>query len=1198
MTDAAVKAKAAELKAKLQAESKAYKEKVRARYNERLAKAKADLSAHYQGRISDLIVHKNQRTAEQLADLRARNRQSVIERNNRRLASEERVKIKQNANELIQWLNKPTDEKHVPTSMLEPVTEFLSGIDFISSRAKADSQNTKNWQAKMQSLSKILSDIESGKGGDDTAGFAYTLDPELAATMRDWLARNQGTAKISDMGYEDLHELNQMLRCIKFAVSNANKMYRNSTYENVADTATKTMDFLRGLKEKPAQSRAVRMGDNLLNVEMKDPLTYFNEMGPAAASIFQELRDGFDRRVWHLQDVQKYMKDVMKDVNAKEWSSGKSQKEFKVAGGTIKLTTAQVMSLYELMKRPQAYNHIIRGGLKADAVKVKGKFVEQSRPVHVTDADLAKIVGSLTADQKRIADAMQKYMADECSKWGNAVTERMYGYSKFGEKTYFPIKTDANTNAVTDKNIQQSSLQAIRNFSATKALVENARNAIMVQDIFQVFTNHVADMATYEGFTEAIADSLRWFNFKQTVNLRDESGYTFNHASTVQEEIARTGGNAAKQYFTKLLLDINGMTTKDSSAAISDALLSNYKAAAVMANIRVAIQQPTAYARAAMEIDPKYLVQALPAVAKVNKYAEKAKNKSAIALWKSWGFYETSIGQSLQSIITGQQTMQDVINDKAGILAQKGDDYTWGVLYHAVELETKAKHKDLQEGTKAFDDEVTKRFNDIVDRTQVVDSVLHRSQFMRSQSTLVKFEAAFQAEPTKTYNMLHRAVTDAIRTKNPKQLVRAAAVFTITSMFTAAAAAAVDALRDDDDKTEYAERWLDNFMKNTADSLNIFSLIPYVKDVISMLQGFESERMDLTAINGLMTTAQQTSKYISNLKAGQKNSRTAYGLFRNFLKATSQVTGIPMYAALREGETIYNNAGNLFGWQNVQTRALSTKDERELQYKDLFKAIEKNGDVNAAIGKQMTAGTNLKDIKSALQAEYKQIYLQLLDDSPKDAAEMKEGLVRAYSALDESDPEGLIDGWSAEKDEGYKDLDAAVNAGEDPAESISALIESGRDVETIRRHLGTAFGPDLTYRALHYPDTLSEKQTAVYSALSELGIRDASTMVKAWSKGGYSYDLLDASMHGDLSASEVVKILHDGGYSDENIQKRLRDKYRDELIELSKTNIKAANALQEKLIQAYVAAGQKLNHEATARDAAYKRVHGWIEDAK
>ena len=44
--------------------------------------------------------------------------------------------------------------------------------------------------------------------------------------------------------------------------------------------------------------------------------------------------------------------------------------------------------------------------------------------------------------------------------------------------------------------------------------------------------------------------------------------------------------------------------------------------------------------------------------------------------------------------------------------------------------------------------------SEIVDQTQVVDSVLHRSQIMRSQDKLVQMATAFMAEPTKSYNLL------------------------------------------------------------------------------------------------------------------------------------------------------------------------------------------------------------------------------------------------------------------------------------------------------------------------------------------------------------------------------------------------------------------------------------------------------------
>ena len=68
--------------------------------------------------------------------------------------------------------------------------------------------------------------------------------------------------------------------------------------------------------------------------------------------------------------------------------------------------------------------------------------------------------------------------------------------------------------------------------------------------------------------------------------------------------MVRALGTDSMKYWNKLVEDINGMSRQE-PPTLGDKLLSNMKAAAVGANIRVVIQQPTAYLRAAAMIDPK-----------------------------------------------------------------------------------------------------------------------------------------------------------------------------------------------------------------------------------------------------------------------------------------------------------------------------------------------------------------------------------------------------------------------------------------------------------------------------------------------------------------------------------------------------------------------------------------------------------------
>ena len=91
------------------------------------------------------------------------------------------------------------------------------------------------------------------------------------------------------------------------------------------------------------------------------------------------------------------------------------------------------------------------------------------------------------------------------------------------------------------------------------------------------------------------------------------------------------------------------------------------------------------------------------------------------------------------------------------------DDMTWSIIWRAVKKEIEATKPDLKVGSEAYWNAVSDRFSYVVDRTQVVDSVFHRSQIMRKTDLFSKTATSFMAEPTKTWNMLKTEYTLAAR---------------------------------------------------------------------------------------------------------------------------------------------------------------------------------------------------------------------------------------------------------------------------------------------------------------------------------------------------------------------------------------------------------------------------------------------------
>lgn len=882
----------------------------RIKYRRLINEIKNEYKASYENQIKELKqenIETRRDMSEQMERQKAKMRERQRETREQRRVNETRKKyrnrIEKNTKTMLRWFENNTEKQHIPEVLKKPAAEFLTSLNFLHSNGDYNSNENIQLKLRLNDLFRSLSGM-----GDGDADFINRMDPDLLPMMNEYLTES-GDTSVPELEIKQMEKLDFIVNSLKETVTKANKLYQNALYEDAYQAGEDTIRQLQTRKMKNDRSGLVGMADRLINTEMLDPYSYFRRMGKAGFSVYKEIRNGFNERTWKLQKAQNFMEETLSGQKIKKWT-GKNATlhEVQIGQEKVKLTTGQIMNLYVLAQRPQALTHLTAQGGGFTITDLTNSQKRAERVIRVTPSDIETITNMLTSEQKQIAGKMQKFLAQECADWGNEVSMKMYGYKKFREKTYWPIQTNDNFGKA--KNMEQkgnqSSLYAIRNQGMTKSLVKNASNPIVVGDIFDVFTDHVCNMANYNAFTVPLSDAMVWYNHQN----RTDTGIAME---SVREEMERAFGRGAKSYFINLIKDVNGEVTKGYGSEISDSFTGRYKAAAVGANLRVVIQQPTAYMRAMAVMDPKYLIKA----ATMKPAIQESQDNSAIAKWKSWGYFETGIGQSMKNVLTDQATPLEKMTEASMWAAGKADDITWGVLWNAVKAEVQDQNPGIDVKSEEYLKLVQDRFDDVVDQTQVVDTVLHRSQIMRSSNGAVKMATSFMAEPTKSFNLLRTRMTEVAASmyqdklrgvKNSKatkaarkDLARSVVSLGLTAVATSAASAIIDGVRDDDDDKDYLEKWMDSFVANMADNTNIFGQIPYVKEVFSMVQGYDSERMDMAGISNLITSAQEAYKY-----ANGDSKKTMYGVIKGVVRGLSQVLGVPAYNTLREIESIHN----------------------------------------------------------------------------------------------------------------------------------------------------------------------------------------------------------------------------------------------------------------------------------------------------
>ena len=997
-------------------------------------------------RAAEMKANERARAEKQIAALKDHYREVAQRARDRREenagASKYRKQIDEKAKKLFEMLMKNSDKEHIPEVLKGPLADFLTTLDFSSKRLLRGGEETKRdvqFGARLMQLQQILAgqqDYINGdaEGGVDLGGY-IDVSPESLQFLKD--AAQQITAAmatgneytINQMSADQLRSLSNFLSSITKAIKNMNSFMANERYASVQEAASQDIERMDKLgKASEKEGNVLR---RLFKWENGTPYYVFRRFGNGGASIFEGLTKGWDKMAFNVQEIINFTEKLYTSKEVNEWKSTIHDITLE-DGSKIQMTTAQLMELSMLLNREQAMKHIQKGGIRVgDITTKKGKLTDVNH-YHLSYKDISNMLKLLDGRQMEVAKALQSFMATKGAEWGNEISMRRFGYDFYTEgENYFPIKTDANDRPMADTDAQQNSMFRLLNLSSSKSLNPKASNALIVGDIFDTFSDHMADQAKLNGLGLPILDAIKWFNFKERIDL-EEGGY---NTRTLQAAMEQAFGSDAQKYFRTLMKDVNGLTESgDRGKELYSKMTSNYKVAAVAANLRVALLQPTSYVRASFLIDPKYLAAAF-----MHKNAyQDAMKYSGTAVWKSLGYYDTNIARNMRDQIQHNDNWKDNLVEKTMIGAELGDKLTWGRLWVACKLQTQAQNKGLS--GEELNQKTAELFREVVYSSQVMDSTLTRSSLMRSSSGFNKMLTPFMAEPTLSYNILLDAFStyqlDARENgksgawaRNGKKIGKAFAVYAASAAFASLAESLWDAVRDADDEA-FLDKFLDALLGEKADDdedetakdsffkfllgkkalggrkwlsgnlwqdIDILQKLPYLKNVISLLQGFGNSDMLTSGFNIIMQSYKIWAETLS-LEMGYLDKptnityyghMTPWGKIYKSLQGLSQVTGIPVAAGLRDAFAIWNTVvgGTNPDWkirtydadQLTQSKKaafneyVKTTGISEREYAKILKAANADGNSNVTqaelseyLKAQLEAGSLTKDQADAL----------------------------------------------------------------------------------------------------------------------------------------------------------------------------------------------------------------------------------------
>jgi hypothetical protein len=925
----------------------------------------------------DLEVAKTEAAKElfkQINRIKEYNRKQREKEKERRAVREARAKLERVVKRVSTKLLKPSDTQHIPQSMRLKVSSFLATLDMRKIDKDGNIKDTKV-NAAWAALATACRD--AAKEELNSEDEYIVIDPDLANRL-DELAQSVKTAKMTS---EQLQELYKAVKALEKMCTAIDKVRIDGQMKEATEVARGIISDLSSRAQEDTKTfKGIKQLNQFLKWDMMDPARFSDRMGKNFKKLYTDLRKGHDKKIEMWQEAKEYTyKSVLasgvaedeKNVQKALRKLEETKVKVVLGGKDVELTKAQLMNLYLIDMRPQGQQHIYSGGIRL--VESETTFTETRHNVelHVTKEEVEQAwKEGLEEKERDLAKRLQKFLANQSSSWGNKVSLELYGYKKFTEKNYWPISSDPNfTRSEIGKPNETKQNASIKNSGFTKALDDKASNPLMLDSAISVYAGHVTQMASYGAYVVPLETMNKVVNW----NTRHNGNWR-----SVRKSLGMAYGDDAKRYFNNFLMEVNGEKLGDHQGSWINTLTGHAKGAAIGGNLRVVVQQPTSYARALDIIPVKYLAQAL-AQKKMTKGDEGTELMYLTvpeARWKNWGYGGDGFkGSNFEELLKGKSGL-DAFEEKFSALAGKADDVTWKAMYRACVYWEKAETGNdatTEEGRIA----IRKRFNEVIDYTQVYDSPFKNGQIFKTGNDLTDVFTAFMKEPVTNYNVMmgHLETLSnandnlkAAKLKNDQTAVKAAKLevksaraglvrgaigIMLAGVLAGLVTAPIDAGRDKDDE-KFKDKLIEAFFGDSIidalnsdgnvftkawnafqaafdggmwDNTNPIGWIPYISSIQSLLEGYDVEIMGIGAIQDVGTATTSLYKSIT----GQAMANTTGYYVYNLAKKVSTLAGIPIGNVLRAVESGLNLG--LMGYESATgTSSSSIKFSAEKLY--------------------------------------------------------------------------------------------------------------------------------------------------------------------------------------------------------------------------------------------------------------------------
>lgn len=594
------------LKEKQRQARKAHDEKLAAEYERRVQRLKKAQSDWMLNRLSEFdrkMEAQRQRMQKKVerAEAEAQRQRQIKEK---AWDASAKSRLKASIEKKTRWFTAvathPDKAHHVPRDLME----LTSKVAKVANTMLMDPNPEKNTQY----LTDLLGRISRVQDSPDYAvsqewknSGVYQMVSQLLEDLK-----NVGEYKTTgEMDRYQLEQVDKILGAIRHNLTEANRLIGREESIQVSEAAARATRQVRQSRGIDQRSRAGRAQVEFTELFMT-PRTFFNMIGGWTGGELDQMRRQLSegtRKMYRIQmEAARHFAPVTGEKNRTrmEAFSGRDAKLVDIGlkdeetGRPVKITHAQLCSIWMHLQNEQNRNHMARGGFSVPdpAEYARGNMKEafaRSRRVIVDHLEIQARVAAAMDDYDRQWVKLAKPFFDEfCRRNINETSLALVGYTKADVDNYYPISTDQNfSEREFSEVVRDGSLEGM---GMLKSRIARASNPINLEGIDQVVARQSENVAKYAGLAIPVRDFSKLWNTA-------EPGWQ----DSLHNAVAHKWGASGVKYLDNLMADLQMGRDRDSNFITRNLgrLRRNYAQSVLTLNPNSAVSQVSGYPTAA-----------------------------------------------------------------------------------------------------------------------------------------------------------------------------------------------------------------------------------------------------------------------------------------------------------------------------------------------------------------------------------------------------------------------------------------------------------------------------------------------------------------------------------------------------------------------------------------------------------------------